>query len=388
MKNIKFLHVFGPDTKNSYGIMSQLHKTCDLNKHKFLITAYSSCKTRFPKLEEFPDLIFIPEAGGRFERMVFFYKILSESEIIIWHSLYFTTPKYTYFLYMFRKFLNKSVWIEWGADLYLWKYSEKSWKGRLKNKVNKTLREKFRIVGCTFPVDEIEVYHQFGSQVRCFYTPLPNPMKEATGLIDLIISCKPKNENEDSTRIQIAHNSFQFNNHIKIIELLKRYKDNNVRFILPLSYGIYGINGQYGGKLYRDAVIKYAKENLDNKVTILYKNMDFQRYIRFLWKIDIAVFDFDRPCGLGTLRILLLMEKKIFLPSGTPYYNFLISQGLPICDTNKISEMTFEEFIKPVKYTTNKWVLSYMNNDEVIKEWSHMFRELESNINKERGKAN
>lgn len=383
---MRFLHVFGPDTKNTYGILSQLYSHCDPEEHRFLIAAYASAKTRFPKLEEFPALLFIPEESGRLGRIRFFQKQLDEADVVIWHSLYFTTQKYLYFLYVNRKYLKKSVWIEWGADLYLWQYDAGSLKGRIKNHINGAVRRAMPRVGCCFPVDEIEVHRQFGEGVQCFYTPLANPKKEATGLIEQIEASRPEGEPDPDRRIQvqIAHNSFQFNNHVRIIERLRHFKDENVRFILPLSYGIYGINGQYGGVKYRDAVIKYAREALGkNKVAVIKKNIPFDSYIRFLWNIDVVVFDFDRPCGLGTLRILLLMGKKIFLPAGTPYYDFLVSKGLPIFDTNAIRRMSWEEFTAPPVYTTKEWVYSYMNNDDVIQHWLEMFETLKQQ--KERG---
>lgn len=73
--HIKFLHVVGPDTKNSFGIMQQIHATQDMREHRFLITAYESCKQRFPKLKQFPDNLYIPEHCGfpkRLRRIAFF----------------------------------------------------------------------------------------------------------------------------------------------------------------------------------------------------------------------------------------------------------------------------------------------------------------------------
>ena len=386
---MKFLHIFGPDTKNSYGIMTQLFKHCDLEEHHFLIAAYESCKKRFPKLNQFPGLIFIPEKASRLKRVLFFYKQLQEADVIIWHSLFFTTQKYVYFLYAFRKFLKKSVWIEWGADLYVWEYSNRSIKGRIRNHINGVIRRGFRRVGCCFAVDDVEVERQFGKEVRCFYTPLANPMNEATGLIDLVQSCKPEEERDRALRVQMAHNSFQFNNHIRLVELLKKFRKEKIRYVFPLNYGVNGINGQYGGKQYLNAVVKYANRVLGkDKVTVISKAIPFEDYIRFLWTIDVAVFDFDRPCGLGTLRILLLMGKKIFLPAGSPYYDYLVAQGLPIFDTRKIPDMTFEEFSEPAVYTDKSWVYSYMNNDEIIQHWLNMFDAIkeENGICKENAK--
>ena len=102
--HIKFLHVVGPDTKNSFGIMQQIHATQDMREHRFLITAYESCKQRFPKLEQFPDNLYIPEHCGfpkRLRRIAFFLRHLRDADVIVWHSLFFTTRKYIWFLFAF-----------------------------------------------------------------------------------------------------------------------------------------------------------------------------------------------------------------------------------------------------------------------------------------------
>ena len=375
-KRIKYLHVVGPDTKNSYGIMSQIHKTQNMEDHRFLITAYESFRDRFPKLYEFDDNLFMPENCGRLSRFTYLYHVLSQADVIIWHSLYFTTQKYLWFIFVFRHFLKKSVWIEWGADLYLWKYPEGRLKNLLKNYINRKVRESFRFIGTTFPVDSIEYHNQFGDRARCFYTPMPNPYKGASELIDSILATKPEKKKWDHTTVQVAHNAFTFNNHVRLLSMLERFKNEKMHVLLPMSYGVYGINGQYGGKAYCDAVKKYAKKMFPGQLSVLHKNLPFDRYLQLLWNIDIVIFDFDRPCGLGTLRILLLMEKKIFLPAGSPYYEFLVSKGLPICDTNSIPDMTYEEFIEPVHYSDLSWVHEYMNNDAVMENWNRMFDEL------------
>lgn len=376
MKKVRFLHIMGPDTKNSYGIMSQIYKNCDMNQHQFLITAYESCKKRYPKLYEFERNWFVPEHCSRLRRLLFFYKALKNADFLIWHSLFFTTQKYIYFLFLFRKFLKKSVWVEWNADLYLWEVENDTLKGKIKNYINRKIRESFKYIAATFPVDIFEIKRQFGENKLCFYTPMPNPMKGGTELIEFINKCKPASRKCERIEVQIAHNAFQFNNHVKLIDMLSKFKNENIRFIIPMSYGVYGINGRFGGNLYRESIKKVAKSSLGKKVVIIGKNIPFERYISTLWNIDIAVFDFERPCALGTLRILLLMEKKIFIPAGTPLYNFLKEKRLPVFDTNSIPYMTYEEFISPPIYTNKDWVYEYLDNQKSIEYWNDMFLSL------------
>ena len=67
--------------------------------------------------------------------------------------------------------MEKSVWVEWNADLYVWEYPETSLRNRIKNYMNRKIRQRFRYMGGTFPVDIAEYKRQFGEKARCFYTP-------------------------------------------------------------------------------------------------------------------------------------------------------------------------------------------------------------------------
>lgn len=419
-KTIKFLSIVGPDTKTSYGIMSQMHLNCDMDKHKFFVLATDNCRNRFPKLYEFPDLMFMPKNKSRLGKIKYFYDLLNRSEHIIFHSLYFTSYKFTLFLFVFRKFLKKAVWVEWGADLYSWKFPETSLKNRLKNKIGHTLRNNMGSVAFTFPINEKIYYEQFSNRPKTFYTPMPNPMPEPTGLMDKIDSLNPEflklkkeklkrklkrkypkrrilqsvadkevSVNETNTvsdtqepaarkvRIQIAHNSFSFNHHVKLLNFLSRFKEENIDIKMPMSYGVFGINGAFGGKDYIDCVGNYGKEVFGDKLDVMTVNIPFEEYVQYLWTVDIAVFDFNRPCGLGNIRILLYMGKKIFLPAENEFYKFLTSKGVKIYDTNQIPNMTYEEFIAPPENNDLTWIKDYLNNASAIQHWQTMFDELE-----------
>lgn len=70
------------------------------------------------------------------------------------------------------------------------------------------------------------------------------------------------------------------------------------------------------------------------------------------------------------------MGKKVFLPADNPYYDFLRSKGIQIFDTNKIVDMTYEEFIEPVKNQDISWIKGYMNNECCLDYWEKMFKNI------------
>jgi hypothetical protein len=164
---------------------------------------------------------------------------------------------------------------------------------------------------------------------------------------------------------------------VKLINYLSKFSNDDIEFDMPLAYGAYGINGAFGGMDYVDSVSKYGKYVFGDKLHIISQNIPFEEYIRYLWSIDIAVFDFDRPCGLGNIRILLYMGKKLFLPAESKFYKFLQSVGIKVFDTNMIPFMSFEEFVSPPKDNDLTWIKEYLNNENSISHWQTMFDALE-----------
>ena len=207
-----------------------------------------------------------------------------------------------------------------------------------------------------------------------FYTPL----LFAENRIKLLEESRTKKLNQKKEiRIQVAHNSLQLNNHINILSQLEKYRENNIRVILPLSYGTYGINGQFGGFAYRKSVIQCAYSFIGkNKVSILSKELPLEKYLQYLWNIDIAVFNVNRPIGLANIIYMLYMGKKVFLPANSPHYKFFKEIGLPVFKTEDIDFMTYDEFIRPVDTQVSNWIIKRLSPGEGIKNWDNLFLQI------------
>ncbi|MGI6161404.1 MAG: TDP-N-acetylfucosamine:lipid II N-acetylfucosaminyltransferase [Christensenellales bacterium] len=299
-----------------------------------------------------------------------FYKLLSQAEHIIWHSLIFKSKKFLLFIYLFRGFLKKSTWIEWGADLYVWQRPGHSLKDKFLNHINRFIREHVKFVGLTFPADEEAFRKQFRSDAKCFFTPLPF----AHNRLELLEKTRPHTKPSGPVRIQLAHNSLQFNNHMAIMEKLERFRGEDIKITMPLSYGAFGIDGRFGGMQYLQSVISCAKDIFGKKAVALLRPLELDNYLRYLWRLDVAVFDNERPVGLANILYMLYMDVKIYLPANTPHYDFFLEQGIDIYDTNAIPDMTYEEFIsKPERREVPKWVMDRFTPGEDIKIWDKLF---------------
>jgi len=220
-----------------------------------------------------------------------------------------------------KKFRKKLSWVEWNGDLYLWKKPQTSLKNRVYNWVNYKIRKVFSVVGIIFPTDEEFFKTEFNPQAVCMYTPMGGSDRPILIMDKLLKEGIPS---LNRVVVQIGHCSYQFENHIKLMKYVEHFRGKDIQFIIPLSYGMQGLNGMYGGYDYRRKVINVAHELLGKKATPFLKNIPFENYIQYLSRVDIYVSDVGRTFGIANIMYLLYMGKKVCLPAGNPFYDFFI----------------------------------------------------------------
>ena len=108
--------------------------------------------------------------------------------------------------------------------------------------------------------------------------------------------------------------------------------------------------------------------------------MDKENYFKFMWSVDIAVFCLYRQAALGNIIRLLYMGKKVFLPKDSVMYNFFVENGVEIYDTEAIPNMSYEEFVAPLKTAApNPFIVKMMHEEDLVNSWNGIFQYLESN---------
>lgn len=338
---MRFLHILNANERNSANLIRQLKATVDLTNHVFLVlNSEEKVKKLFPEFHSLYNFEYLP-AKGRLKKIACLYKRMADADKIIFHSLIFNSNKFLLFFAVLKKFLKKSVWIEWGGDLYNWKREETDLKSRVLNYLNHKIRAEIPVVGTTFEYDNIAIKRDFGDK-RIYFTPLPF----GTDRMDLLKEvCTHHKRTDGPVRIQVAHNILPINNHLSILEKLEKFKLKNIRIIMPISYGTFGIGGKFAGLTYKRNVQICAKNMFPENITFMSKGIALKYYLRYLWNIDIAVFDCDRPIALANIYYLYFLGKKIFVPRKSPQYSFFIDQGMRIFATEDISKMSFEEFV-------------------------------------------
>ena len=139
--------------------------------------------------------------------------------------------------------------------------------------------------------------------------------------------------------IQIGNSATEPNNHVDCIKVLKKFKDENIKLIVPLSYG---------PSIYAEFVKKYCIKNFPGKYEFIEKFISRDKYIEKLDEVDIAVMFHNRSQAFGNCIALITLGKKLYIKNNNPLWNFFQKTNIIVFDANKIKDLSFEEFLKPL----------------------------------------
>ncbi|MGZ5551098.1 MAG: TDP-N-acetylfucosamine:lipid II N-acetylfucosaminyltransferase [Nitrososphaeraceae archaeon] len=233
--------------------------------------------------------------------------------------------------------------------------------------MNITLEKKIRFFVGIFPPDIEYFKKNFKSKAQTFFAGyvsiLDNPLyKKKLNLIAL----DEKRTKKDCINILVGNRSKPILNHMEVLDNLVKFKDENIKIYVPLSYG----NKEYGNKVEEKAKILFG-----HKAICIRELMGLEDYMDFLTTIDIAIFNTLRQIGLGNINPLLYMEKKVFMPAGSAMYDYYNSLGINICDYAQIQKIDFKSFIESVDMAKAKLhvINKATNKNEKIQMWSKVF---------------
>lgn len=371
MKNrIKYLYVLGSCSRVTFEFIKLTQSRYRKEEHFFYIPMGKKVLSVEPEFGLESNVIFPPNER-MMSRLLFEYRLFSNAENIILHGIFFQNS--TLIPLLINKYSSNSIsWIEHGGDLYNWKDNRNTISSKLINWLNKKVREKSKVIGICHPMDEYYLRKEFDINCPVVYTQF----RTIEDPFSFFEKNKPKTEKDKKLVIQVGHNAFEIGKHIQVLDMLEKYKDENIRIVLPMSYGLSGIKGKYGGVDYRNAVFRVAKCIFKNKAIPMYRKIDLNSYIRYLWNVDIVILNLTRQAGLGNIHPLLYMNKKIFMPSDSPMYQFFIREGVEVYNTYDIDKMTYEEFKKPISNDNRDWVVNFLTKFS-YETWDNFFKNID-----------
>lgn len=351
----KYVHIMPhPSTIYNRQIVEMINDNPDYfnpDEHLFVIAHEKT----YADVKQFPNTIHEPKL---LEDSKVIKKYATEARWIFLHENYLPLKV---LLPLQKKTFSKIIWCVWGHDLYnnvekiSLLHSAKKYIGKI---IRDHITKKYYAIGIGFEYDNIEIRKKYGD-IRIVHTPY-GYVKGQKQFIDKVLG---KTTTHQYTKVMIGHSAYPFLNHERILDLLAKYKDEDIVISLVLAYG----EKDYAKRIQDKAIGIFGKD----KVEINQELSAREDYIKYLDTIDICIFDFAIQAALGNFYLLCYMKKKFFLNKDGILKIAADSEKMETYTTDQISTMDFDTFRKPLSNTVNEYKFGdkYINDDNYLVAW-------------------
>ncbi|MGR5503038.1 TDP-N-acetylfucosamine:lipid II N-acetylfucosaminyltransferase [Vibrio sp. DNB22_10_4] len=281
------------------------------------------------KYELGEDSVHLDRKGNKIARFFSRYaRILGEmnrSDKIILHGLF---DNYLVFvLFLNPWLLNKCYWIIWGGDLY--KFNRELYLNtkffKLKEFFRKSVISRLGYL-VTYLSGDVEiarkVYGAKGEHIECIMY-LSNVFTEK-------YANKEFDCDSGDIKILLGNSADPTNNHLDALKKLLPIKNENIKIIIPLSYG---------NKDNADIVMQCAQDMFGDKVRFLVDFMPYSDYLNLLETIDVAIFNHDRQQAMGNTISLVGMGKKVYIKKGTSQWELFKTLAVSVFNIEDIVDL-------------------------------------------------
>lgn len=136
--------------------------------------------------------------------------------------------------------------------------------------------------------------------------------------------------------ILVGNSANPTNEHLHVLQNLSKFSDRHIRIVVPLNYA--------GPVEYVEKVLAYGQQVFGDKFFPITGMLAKTEYDKLLATADVAVFSHQRQQGLYVVYSMLMNGRKMYMRSNVSSYQYLLESGFSVFDSEKISEMDFDEF--------------------------------------------
>ena len=326
----KFVHIMFNDKFNK-PFVDFLNNHFNSTEHLVLCKRFFS-ETPFPQGDNVIEISSLK--GLRFET----------NQKLICHSLF--DAELVDYLYKHPNILTeKAYWAIWGGDLYQAKRDEK----------NDFVRSHFK--GYLTDVDTEVAKKQYNLAEKPFYCihaifPISkNTIQNIT------------KKRKDFTQIQINNSCDEST--LQMLDVLAKFKEENIKITTILSYG----------KLeFKDEIIQKGRNIFKDKFEYLDTRLAPQEYALHLAQNDLLILNQNRQQGVGNTVASLALGNKVFIKSEISTYSKLKNFGLTVFDTNEIAKLNFDCFItNPCAKSNQERAMMFFDDEYKASLWRTVF---------------
>ncbi len=323
MKKVLFVHILWHDgTVHNVPFTKGINTNKTFNKEDHIfITPHEKV---YNELKEFEN-VYLMEDKHLLD------KAYEMGEWIIVHAL---NIDFREFLKTDRKVLKKTIVRTWGHDINN-RFCNDTRKG-LKPIVSKILyryklRQVYMFAGDN-KFDKANVKKYIGEKPFSRFSYFGKSEAEIALLNNLAV----KRNTSETIRIMVGHSGFKSDIHVEILKRLKRFCQEQITVVLPLSYG---------DPQYIEEVKKYVADNFKGKSEVIEQFMEYGEYIKFLSNIDLAILPQLGSTSLGNFDLLTKLRVPLVLNKNGVFYDALKEHGIDIATYDDFDTMNLSGVI-------------------------------------------
>lgn len=355
-----FVHMLGISmyTKNLYEMLNMdfdgkknIFATGNPDKRYYSISSDADCQEK--KLGK-PTRLFTPR----------FFFLVYRSKKVFLHGL-FSFARITFF-FLQPWLWKKCHWVVWGGDLYS-SVANKNLTVRIKEYMKRKMIPKFGGIITLTVGDQEVVTRKYGYCGDFKVTSYPIPL-QGYGMKEKL--AKRKNTSCHPVNIVIGNSATETNHHFEALDMLDKFKDEDIHIYLPLAYG-FGNYNDYGQKVYQYAVNKFGVD----KVTPIFDRMSGDGYTEYMRKMHIAIYNNDRQQAMGNIAIMLAVGAKVYIRTDTNMWSHYAELNRIMYPVESIGGLDYQDFIlyRKEDYDHNFNVFFEQNDrQKVVRKWKEI----------------
>ena len=326
------------------------------NKENHFFYIYGNPSLRYEPVEK-ENVIYYRHVSEFFIKNI---NIIDNCDLIIAHS--FFSKELIVNLFIRRRLIKKLNIFFWGGDIY----SHRSINIRdmiypiLKKNIIKNAPFITTLVDGDYDLVR-DYYSAQGKNLRGIY--IFNEELKAR-----IFELVNKNRMHKGINIQIGNSATESNCHMEILDLLSKYKDEDISIYVPLSYGNVD---------YRNMVMEKGYSMFKDKFKPLLEFMPQEEYFSHLNSIDVAIFNNNRQQATENIETLLYLGAKVYINSNTTMAQYYFEElEMKMYEVKDIYNMDFHDlyYVNEECTLNNRMKLDKLWSDGTfVSSWERIF---------------
>lgn len=164
-----------------------------------------------------------------------------------------------------------------------------------------------------------------------------------------------KEFNVTGNSILLGNSSTPSNNHLKVLELIKLNKSQEL--IVPLSYG---------DKVYKEQVIQFGMQKFEDNFIPLIDFVPLKQYMNQLKNCQYTIMGHYRQQAFGTILMMILAGSKLFLCKFNPLYKWFKNKGVLVYSVEEELRTELNTPLSTQQKENNKKILSSFMDESIV----------------------